>query len=81
MPGYDASGWHGLGAPKGTSADIVDAINKTVNAGLADSAFKTKLGDLGGVPMPMTSAAFDKFIADDIDRWAKVIKFADIKPG
>jgi tripartite-type tricarboxylate transporter receptor subunit TctC len=81
LPGYDASGWHGLGAPKGTSADIVDAINKTVNEGLADSAFKTKLGDLGGVPIPMTPAAFDKFIADDIERWAKVIKFADMKPG
>jgi tripartite-type tricarboxylate transporter receptor subunit TctC len=81
LPGYDASGWHGLGAPKGAPADIVDAINKTVNAGLADPAFKARLGDLGGVPMPMTTAQFGKFIADDIGKWAKVIKFADIKPG
>jgi tripartite-type tricarboxylate transporter receptor subunit TctC len=81
LPGYDASGWHGLGAPKGTPADVVDAINKTVNAAFADSAFKTKLGDLGGVPMPMTPTAFSRFIADDIDKWAKVIKFADIKPS
>jgi tripartite-type tricarboxylate transporter receptor subunit TctC len=81
LPGYDASGWHGLGAPKGVSAEIVEAINKIVNAGLADSTFKTKLGDLGGVPMPMTPAAFSKFIAHDVEKWAKVIKFANIKPS
>lgn len=80
LPGYDASGWHGLGAPKGTPADIVGLLNKTVAAGLADPAFKAKLGDLGGVPMPMTSAEFGKFITDDIAKWAKVIQFADIKP-
>jgi tripartite-type tricarboxylate transporter receptor subunit TctC len=81
LPGYDASGWHGLGAPRGTPADVVDAINKTVNAGLADPALKARLGDLGGVPMPMTAAQFGQFIADDIGKWAKVIKFAGIKPG
>jgi tripartite-type tricarboxylate transporter receptor subunit TctC len=81
LPGYDASGWHGLGAPKGVPAAIVDAINKMVSAGLADPAFKARLGDLGGVAMPMTPAQFGQFIADDIGKWAKVIKFADIKPG
>jgi tripartite-type tricarboxylate transporter receptor subunit TctC len=79
LPGYDASGWHGLGAPKGTPAAIVDAINKVVIAGLADPAFKTKLGDLGSVPMPATAAEFSTYITDDIAKWAKVIKFADIK--
>jgi tripartite-type tricarboxylate transporter receptor subunit TctC len=81
LPGYDASGWHGLGAPKGTPADVVDRINATVNTALADPAFKTKLGDLGSVALSMAPAEFGKFIAADIDKWAKVIKFADIKPG
>jgi tripartite-type tricarboxylate transporter receptor subunit TctC len=80
LPGYDASGWHGLMAPKGVAAQIVEAINKAVMADLADPSFKSKLADLGGVPMPMTSAEFGKFIIADIEKWAKVIKFADIKP-
>jgi tripartite-type tricarboxylate transporter receptor subunit TctC len=79
LPGYDASGWHGICAPKGTPADIVDAVNKTVNAGLADAAFKGKIADLGGVPTAMTPAAFAKFIADETDKWAKVNAFANIK--
>src|ERR1700761_4763956 len=81
VPGFDASGWHGLTAPKGTPAEIIEAINKDANADLADAAFKAKIGDLGGIPMPMSVAEFGKFIADDIQKWAKVIKFADIKPG
>jgi tripartite-type tricarboxylate transporter receptor subunit TctC len=80
LPGYDASGWHGLMAPKGVAAQIVEAINKAVMADLADPSFKSKLADLGGVPMPMTPAEFGKFIIADIEKWAKVIKFADIKP-
>jgi tripartite-type tricarboxylate transporter receptor subunit TctC len=81
VPGFDASGWHGLTAPKSTPGEIIEAINKAANADLADAAFKTRLGDLGGIPMPMSAAEFGKFIADDIQKWAKVIKFADIKPG
>ena len=79
LPGYDASGWHGLGAPKNTPPDIVESLNKAVGADLADSAFTARLADLGGVPMPMTVAAFGKFIADETDKWAKVNKFANIK--
>jgi tripartite-type tricarboxylate transporter receptor subunit TctC len=79
LPGYDASGWHGIGAPKNTPADIVQNLNKAINADLADSAFKTKLGDLGGVPVPMTTAQFGKFIADETGKWAKVNTFANIK--
>ena len=79
LPGYDASGWHGLGAPKGAPADIVETINKTVNASLADSGTKARIATLGGEPMPATPAEFGKFVADDIAKWAKVIKFANIK--
>jgi len=79
LPGYDASGWHALAAPKDVSADAVALISKTVAASLDDPAFKAKLLDLGSLPLPMTSAKFGKYIAEDITKWAKVIKFADIK--
>jgi tripartite-type tricarboxylate transporter receptor subunit TctC len=79
LPGYDASGWHGIGAPKNTPADIVQNLNKAVGADLADAAFKAKLGDLGGVPAPMTPAQFGTFIADETAKWAKVNTFANIK--
>jgi tripartite-type tricarboxylate transporter receptor subunit TctC len=79
LPGYDASGWHGIGAPKNTRADIVERLNKAINADLADAAFKGKLADLGGVPAPMTPAEFGKFIADETTKWAKVNTFANIK--
>jgi tripartite-type tricarboxylate transporter receptor subunit TctC len=79
LPSYDASGWHALAAPKGVSADVVALIGKAVAAGLDDPAFKKKLIDLGSLPMPMTSAEFGKYVVDDIAKWAKVIKFADIK--
>ena len=78
VPGYDASGWHGIGAPKNTPPDVIAAVNKTVNAGLADAAFKQKLSDLGGIAAPMTPQEFGKFIADETDKWAKVNKFANI---
>jgi tripartite-type tricarboxylate transporter receptor subunit TctC len=79
LPGYDASGWHALAAPKGMRAADIELINKTMLANLADPAFKKKLEDLGSIPMPMTVPEFGKYVADDITKWAKVIKFADIK--
>ncbi len=79
LPGYDASGWHALAAPKGMPAADVEVISKTMLTSLSDPAFKAKLADLGSIPMPMTTAAFGKFIAEDITKWAKVIKFANIK--
>jgi tripartite-type tricarboxylate transporter receptor subunit TctC len=79
VPGYDASGWYGIGAPTGTPADIIDKLNKEMNAGLADPGLKSKFLAVGVVPNPMTPAQFGKFITDEIDKWAKVIKFADIK--
>ena len=79
VPGYEATAWYGLAAPKGTPAEIVDILNKEVNAGLGDPTIKDKLADLGGLPMPMTAAQFGKLIADDTEKWAKVIRSADIK--
>jgi tripartite-type tricarboxylate transporter receptor subunit TctC len=79
LPGYDASGWHALAAPKGMPAVEIELLDKTMLTSLADPAFKAKLANLGSIPMPMAVAAFDKFIGDDITKWAKVIKFANIK--
>jgi tripartite-type tricarboxylate transporter receptor subunit TctC len=80
VPGYEANAWQGIGAPKGTPADIVDKLNQAINAGLADPNTKTRLADLGATPMLMTSGKFGEFIANETEKWAKVIKFAHIKP-
>ena len=80
VPGYEATAWYGLAAPKGTPDKIVDILNKEVNAGLGDPTIKDKLADLGGLPMPMTPADFGKFIADETEKWGKVIRAAGIKP-
>ena len=79
-PGYEATQWYGIGAPKNTPAEIIEKLNKEINAGLADRKIKERLADLGGVPMPMSATEFGKFIADEIEKWAKVVKFANIKP-
>jgi len=80
VPGYEAEIWHGIAAPKGTPAAIVDKLNKAINDALADAAVKAKLANLGAEPMPMSSAAFGKFITEQVDKWAKVVKFAEMKP-
>jgi tripartite-type tricarboxylate transporter receptor subunit TctC len=79
LPGFESSQWYGVGAPKGTPADIVARLNKEINAGLADPKLKARIADLGGVPMPMTPGDFGKHIAAETAKWAKVIKFAGIK--
>jgi tripartite-type tricarboxylate transporter receptor subunit TctC len=79
VPGYEASGWHGIGAPANTLADIVNKLSAAINAILADPKFKERLADLGGLQMALSPAEFGKFTSDEIDKWAKVIKFADIK--
>jgi len=79
VPGYEASGWQGIGAPKSTPIEIVEKLNKEINAALADPKMKQRLLDLGGVPMPLTPAAFGQLIADDTEKWAKVIRAANIK--
>jgi tripartite-type tricarboxylate transporter receptor subunit TctC len=80
VTGYEASGWFGIGAPKDTPAGIVNKLNREINAGLADPKIKERLADLGGVPLPMTAAEFGKLIAEDTEKWGKVIRAANIKP-
>jgi tripartite-type tricarboxylate transporter receptor subunit TctC len=80
VPGYEASGWIGIGAPRGTSSEIIDKLNTEINSGLADAKIKMQLAGFGSVPMPGSPADFGKFIADETEKWAKVIKFAGIKP-
>jgi tripartite-type tricarboxylate transporter receptor subunit TctC len=76
VPGYEASAWFGIGAPKGTPPEIIEKINKTVNAALADPKMKAKLADLGGLPMPGTPAEFGKVMADETAKWEKAVKFS-----
>jgi tripartite-type tricarboxylate transporter receptor subunit TctC len=80
VPGYEATQWFGIGAPDKIPADIIDKLNKEINSGLADPAVKAHLADLGGTPLSSSPADFSKLIADEIEKWAKVIKFANIKP-
>ena len=79
VPGYEASGFEGVGAPRNTPAEIVDKLNKEMNAVLADPKTKARLADLGDVSTSMTPDEFGKFIADETEKWAKVIRAANIK--
>jgi tripartite-type tricarboxylate transporter receptor subunit TctC len=80
VAGYEASGWQGLGAPKNTPADIVDKLNKEVNTGLVDPKLKARLADLGGIVLAGSPVDFGKFIADETEKWGKVIRAANVKP-
>jgi tripartite-type tricarboxylate transporter receptor subunit TctC len=80
VPGYDASGWFGIGAPKDTPVQIIDRLNREINACLADPRMKARLTDLGGIVLSGSPADFGKHIAEETEKWAKVIKFAGIKP-
>jgi tripartite-type tricarboxylate transporter receptor subunit TctC len=79
VPGYEVSAWYGIGAPKGTPAEIVDKLNKEINAGLADAKMKARFDDLGNVPMPMAPPEFGTLVAEETEKWSKVVKFAGIK--
>ncbi len=79
VPGYDATGWFGLGAPKGTPQPIIERLSKEVAAALADPGMKARFTELGAEPMPMGPAEFGKLVADDTKKWAKVIHTANIK--
>jgi tripartite-type tricarboxylate transporter receptor subunit TctC len=81
VPGYEAFAWQGVAAPKDTPPEIVARLNSELNAALADPTIASRLTDLGGVPTPMTPGEFGKLIASEIDKWGKVIKFANIKTG
>src|SRR6266853_3100188 len=80
LPGYEASGWQGIGAPRNTPAEIVDKLNKEINVALADPKMKARLADLGGTVLPGSPAEFGKLIAEETEKWAKVVKFSGAKP-
>jgi tripartite-type tricarboxylate transporter receptor subunit TctC len=79
VPGYEASNWYGIGAPRTTPAQIIDKLNTEINAVLSDPKMKAQLADLGGTVLAGSPAEFGKLIADETEKWAKVIKFAGIK--
>jgi tripartite-type tricarboxylate transporter receptor subunit TctC len=79
VPGYEASQWYGVGVPKNTPAEIVDKLNKEINAALADPKMKARLADLGGTPLLGSPADFGKLIADETEKWGKVIRALNIK--
>ena len=79
LPGYEATAWFGIGAPINTPAEIIDTLNREINAGLADPTMQARIADLGGSPMTMTPVDFGKFIADETEKWGKVIRAAGIE--
>jgi tripartite-type tricarboxylate transporter receptor subunit TctC len=80
VPGYEASGWQGIGAPRNTPADITERLNREINAGLADPSLKARFADLGVAVIPGSPADFGRLIADETEKWGKVIRAASIKP-
>ncbi len=79
VPGYEASGWNGIGAPRSTPVEIVDRLNREINAGLSDPALRARFADLGGTVLPGSPADFGRQIADETQKWGKVIRAANIK--
>jgi tripartite-type tricarboxylate transporter receptor subunit TctC len=79
VPGYEATQWYGIGAPKNTPADVIATLNKEINAALADPRMKARFADLGSIPTPMTPAGFAKLIADETEKWGKVVRAGNIK--
>ena len=80
VPGYEASAWYGIGAPRNAPTEVVDKLNKEINAALADTKMNARLADLGGTFLAGSPADFGKLIADETEKWGKVVKFAAIKP-
>jgi tripartite-type tricarboxylate transporter receptor subunit TctC len=80
LPGYEASNWFGVGAPRNTPVEVIDKLNKEINAGLTDPKIKARLADLGGDVLALSPTDFGKFIADETEKWGKVIRAANIKP-
>jgi tripartite-type tricarboxylate transporter receptor subunit TctC len=80
LPGYEASSWYGVGVPRNTPADIVVRLNREINAGLADPKLETRLGDMGGTMLAGSPADFGRLIAEETEKWAKVVKFSGARP-
>ena len=80
LPGYEASDWYGICAPKATPAAIIERLNQEINAGLADPKIKARFADLAGTVLPGSPADFGTLIAEETEKWGKVVKFAGIKP-
>jgi tripartite-type tricarboxylate transporter receptor subunit TctC len=80
VPGYEASAWQGIGAPKNTPPEIVDTLNREINASLTDPKFKARIADLGGTELTGSAAEFGKMIANETEKWAKVVRFSGAKP-
>ena len=80
LPGYEASTWYGVGAPRNTPSEIIAKLNIEINAALADPKMKARLADLGGMVLAGSAADFGKLIAEETEKWAKVVKFSGAKP-
>jgi tripartite-type tricarboxylate transporter receptor subunit TctC len=80
LPGYEASGWTGIGAPQGTPADIIEVLNREIRAGLADPKINARLADLGNVAFAMSAADFGKLLVAETEKWGKVVRSANMKP-
>jgi tripartite-type tricarboxylate transporter receptor subunit TctC len=80
VPDYEAVSWAGIGAPSGTSTEIIDKLNRETNAALADAKLTAQLAEFGAIVMTGSPADFQKFIAAEIEKWGKVVKFANLKP-
>jgi tripartite-type tricarboxylate transporter receptor subunit TctC len=79
VAGYEASTWYGVGAPRNTPADVIEKLNREINAALADNRMKSRFAELGGMPLPGSPSDFGRLVADETEKWAKVVKFAGIK--
>ena len=79
VPGYEASGWTGIGAPKNTPTEVIDKLNREINAALADSRIKARLAELGAPVLGGSPAEFGKLISDETEKWAEVVKFSGAK--
>jgi tripartite-type tricarboxylate transporter receptor subunit TctC len=80
VPGYEATGWWGVGAPKGTPADVIERLNSDVNAALADPALRARIADIGGTALTGSPADFARLIAEETEKWGKVVRFSGAKP-
>ena len=80
LPGYEASAWFGVGAPKGTPSEIVEKVNQALNASFADAKTKARIAELGGTPLPGSPADFRSLFAAEAEKWAKVVRLSGAKP-